>query len=1763
GGFISDKIGRKLTSSADTVDHRGTRELTVRVTPAGATNPAVTWSRIRGSSQIASINGSTLTGVRPGSVRIRATAVDDSSITAEQDIRVVGFPVTSVKITSSNTITDGEFQTLTAEVKPDNASTPAITWSIESKIDGGDADILNTGNTFAASSPGRVTVRATAYNGKTDTQEIRISQIDVTAVSITSAATAFINTNLNLTHTTEPNIVSDSSVSWTIVTKGSTGATITGNTFRATAAGTAQIRATSVSNSNISATQDITISDIPVTSITITSANHTPDGVNLQLTANVEPPEAAASIVWSVENYNNDGGDVSIASINGSTLHALSHGNIIILASGVGANGAITAEQNFSIDAIRVSGITITSIASVINGQGSQVTLAATTAPDNASTPGVTWSVIAGSGNASISNGNVLRGTSVGTATVVATAIDGSGTTAEQLFTIVDTPVAPASISAVATGTANEITLFWPASAGATGYALYQSTTDTGTTTFSQAATITGGENLSHNITLAVGTTSAEGIAYFKVAATYGANNGLASGVSAATASAPLNDFVFKTVNGADNRVWMDRNLDASQVATALNDAESYGGYYQFGRPADGHQASDSTVITTQSTTRFPEHGDFIHSTSNWLVGNGINYDDLKEFYQKTDGSSVCPTGFRGALAAEWTTESNSWTSFSANTINAAHTAFASNLKLPAGGYRDGTNAAAELVEVGEIGQYIIPLTEQTFGFGGGVGLGSSGNYVLGRTVRCIRDADLTVLPLTDFVKITAIADSTDTLADGGTLELAVATTPANATNKTIIWSITSGGNFATLFNNTLTATAPGTVVLSGLSNDGSNITTAKTVTITKVDVASVAITTSPSINVGATVNLAATVLPTNASNPALTWAISGGNNVASINGNTLHGLTVGTVNIIATADGVASDSTEFSIEPAPVETITITSAAEVTTASSLQLTATVAPNHATLQTLAWSIENGDNSIASIDTSVTPNVLHGIAVGTVKVIAKATDGSNVMDEQNFTVIARSLAITSAAEAVIGSTVNLTATTLPAVATITWATVSGNNDIISISGDVLTAVAVGVESISATIDGANNTQEFKVKPLAPATLQAAANGVRNQVTVFWSAVAGATGYKLYQSTADLSALAGGNAGNLSAVSPTTIETTEVGVNLNLDGADKNYFLVTATVNMVESNTNSQQAVAVATSQEFGTITGQANSVWMDRNLGAARVATGADDSESFGGYYQWGRPTDGHQLKTSAYNTNLGTQGNISPASANFARTFSGTNNDWLSGDDNGARRQAFWSKIDGSGVCPTGFRVPTQAELQAEYDSYGGTKWQSAFASLKLPRNGGRNSNGNSPGNGPHDRGNYWSSTPHASDRSSFRMTAAGGFGGVNGEKRAFGLGVRCIRDSSTVPTVPAAQPIPVSPATLQAAATGTANQVTVFWSAVSDASGYKVYQSADDLSAFAGGIPPTAATITETTELGINITLAGADKNYFLVTAVNAAGESPTNAAQAIAVANSQVFETVTGENNRVWMDRNLGAAQVATATDDADAYGDYYQWGRPKDGHQLISSSTTTNKSTSLTPGHSDFVADGRWLRNDVDANGSLRQEIWSRIDGSGVCPTGFRVPTQVEIEAESVTWTESGHHRDNAFDSALKLATAGRREGSAAGNTGNGYYWSSDAGTADHRGKALFLGGGSTVNDQNTGNGFTIRCIRDASIAAVPVQTPATLQAVANGTQNQATVFWSAVADASGYKLYQSADDLSAFAGGTPPTAATIIETTEGTFLIQEIF
>ena len=131
-----------------------------------------------------------------------------------------------------------------------------------------------------------------------------------------------------------------------------------------------------------------------------------------------------------------------------------------------------------------------------------------------------------------------------------------------------------------------------------------------------------------------------------------------------------------------------------------------------------------------------------------------------------------------------------------------------------------------------------------------------------------------------------------------------------------------------------------------------------------------------------------------------------------------------------------------------------------------------------------------------------------------------------------------------------------------------------------------------------------------------------------------------------------------------------------------------------------------------------------------------------------------------------------------------------------------------------------------------------------------------------------------------------------------------------------------------------------------------------------------------------------------------------------------------------VISADGRVWMDRNLGATQVAMSVDDDGAYGDFYQWGRGADGHQLPASEITSTTSSSDTPGHGDFILtstppfDWRIPQNDY---------LWQGVSGTNnPCPAGFRIPTEAEWETEMDSW--SSMDPAGAFASPLKLVLGG---------------------------------------------------------------------------------------------------------------------------------
>lgn len=191
-------------------------------------------------------------------------------------------------------------------------------------------------------------------------------------------------------------------------------------------------------------------------------------------------------------------------------------------------------------------------------------------------------------------------------------------------------------------------------------------------------------------------------------------------------------------------------------------------------------------------------------------------------------------------------------------------------------------------------------------------------------------------------------------------------------------------------------------------------------------------------------------------------------------------------------------------------------------------------------------------------------------------------------------------------------------------------------------------------------------------------------------------------------------------------------------------------------------------------------------------------------------------------------------------------------------------------------------------------------------------------------------------------------------------------------------------------------------------------------------------------------------------------------------------------VYNPITGET---WMDRNLGATQIATSFDDVNAYGDLYQWGRNTDGHQIRTSSTTSILSTTNSPNHSDFIlANSDWLTVSDD-------NLWQGVNGiNNPCPLGFRLPTEAELEAERLSWTSND--AAGAFASPLKLTIGGARSrmSGAIGNVGTFVgYRTSDLNGLQSRMLGISLTT-SLMGDRDRADGNCVRCIQDETATSI---------------------------------------------------------------------
>jgi uncharacterized protein (TIGR02145 family) len=152
-------------------------------------------------------------------------------------------------------------------------------------------------------------------------------------------------------------------------------------------------------------------------------------------------------------------------------------------------------------------------------------------------------------------------------------------------------------------------------------------------------------------------------------------------------------------------------------------------------------------------------------------------------------------------------------------------------------------------------------------------------------------------------------------------------------------------------------------------------------------------------------------------------------------------------------------------------------------------------------------------------------------------------------------------------------------------------------------------------------------------------------------------------------------------------------------------------------------------------------------------------------------------------------------------------------------------------------------------------------------------------------------------------------------------------------------------------------------------------------------------------------------------------------------------------------------------------------------FSMGRGDDGHQIRTSATTNTLSNTDNPGHGDFII------SPVDWRTPQNSNLWQGVNGvNNPCPTGFRLPTQTELNVERASWG-SNKNSTGAINSPLKLPAAGRRvqNGSLSVVGSNGSYWSSSVSGANSH-YLDFYSGAASITIYYRAFGFCVRCIKD---------------------------------------------------------------------------
>ena len=286
-----------LDRTSITLEEEKTTTLIATVKPDDATDKTVTWSSSSASVATVDANGKVI-AIKEGAATITAKA-GDKSATCEVTVKKKIIAVESIELDKTELdLNKGNSTTLSATVKPDNATDKTVTWS---SVDETIATVDQTGKVIAVGK-GETTIKAKAGEKEASckvnvTVPVESVSLDKTNFSIEEGQKA------TLTATVKPDDASDKSVMWS--SSDASIASVQNGEVTAIKAGEATIYA-NASGKTAECKITVTPKNIPVESVELNKTNLSLyEGGSETLTATVKPSNATdKTVTWNTSDAN-------------------------------------------------------------------------------------------------------------------------------------------------------------------------------------------------------------------------------------------------------------------------------------------------------------------------------------------------------------------------------------------------------------------------------------------------------------------------------------------------------------------------------------------------------------------------------------------------------------------------------------------------------------------------------------------------------------------------------------------------------------------------------------------------------------------------------------------------------------------------------------------------------------------------------------------------------------------------------------------------------------------------------------------------------------------------------------------------------------------------------------------------------------------------------------------------------------------------------------------------------------------------------------------------------------------------------------------------------------------------------------------------------------------------------------------------------------------------------------------------------------------